>query len=96
MKRRKTNHKKSMVLIIGVVLVLVLVIGSHSHTLLERRDALIQQEEDLLFQIEQEERRALKIEEMEEFVGTDEYIRQVAEETLGLIDPDGIIFMPVD
>ena len=85
-----------MLIITGVVLVMILVIGSHSHTLRERRDMLIQQEEDLLFKIEQEERRALEIEEMEEFVGSDEYIRQIAEETLGLIDPDGIIFMPVE
>jgi hypothetical protein len=75
---------------------MVIVLGSHSLSLLEQREFLMQQEEELLFQIEQQEERRLDIIEFEEFVGTEEHIRQVAEEELDLVDPDAILFRAVD
>jgi cell division protein DivIC len=75
---------------------MLIVLGSHSISLQEQRDLLIEQEEELLFQIEQQELRGLEILEFEEFVGTQEHIRIVAEEELGLVDPNAIIFRPVD
>jgi len=85
-----------MILITGVLLTMVIVLGSHSLSLLEQRDILVQQEEELLFQIEQQEQRGLAILEFEEFIGTEEHIRQVAEEELDLVAPGSILFRPVD
>jgi hypothetical protein len=75
---------------------MVIVLGSHSLSLLEQRGILMQQEDELLYQIEQQEERRLAIIEFEEFVGTEEHIRQVAEDELGLVEPDAILFRPVD
>jgi len=78
------------------VLTMLVVIGSHSIALLEQREFLMRQEEELLLQIEQQEIRRQEIFELEEFIGTPEHIRIVAEEELDLVNPDAIIFRPVD
>ena len=96
MKRRKTSHRRSIILITGVLLTMIIVLGSHSLSLLEQRDFLMQQEADLRLQIEQQEERSQAILDFEEFIGTEEHIRQVAEEELDLVDPDAIFFRPVD
>ena len=71
-------------------------LGSHSVSLLEQRAFLMEQEEELLFQIEQQEVRRQEIFELEEFIGTPEHVRIVAEEELDLVNPNAIIFRPVD
>ena len=43
-------------------------------------------------QLEQEELRAEEIDELEEYVGTDEYVEDVAKEKLGLVYPNEILF----
>jgi cell division protein DivIC len=96
MKRRKSRYKRSVILISGVLITLIIALGNLSLSLQEERDFLIQQEQDLLLQIEQQEQRSLEIIELEEFIGTPEHIRIVAKEELGLVDPDGIYFRAVD
>ena len=98
--RRKTrgnvSHKRSKIIITGVLLILVCTLGYSSISLRERNALLRQQEEDLMQQIRLEEQRALEIEEFQEFVGTDNHVRGVAEEMLGLVEPGVIIFRPVE
>ena len=43
-------------------------------------------------QIEEEQARAKEIAELEKYVGTDEYVEEVAKEKLGLVYEDEIIF----
>ena len=43
-------------------------------------------------QLEQEELRAEEIDELEEYVGRDEYVEDVAKEKLGLVYPNEILF----
>jgi len=75
---------------------MIIVLGSHSISLLEQREFLMEQEEELLFQIEQQEVRRQEILKLEEFIGTPEHVRIVAEEELDLVNPNAIIFRPVD
>ncbi|MCL2864526.1 MAG: septum formation initiator family protein [Lachnospiraceae bacterium] len=79
-----------------VLLVLMTVLGVHSISIIERSRMLQQQEEELLVQIRYQERRAAEIEEFEAFAHTDEHVRIMAEEVLGLVEPDVIIFRPID
>ena len=95
-KKGKTSHKRSVILISTIVLTMIIVLGSHSISLLEQRDFLMEQEEELLLQIEQQEIRRQEILELEEFIGTPEHVRIVAEEELDLVNPNAIIFRPVD
>ena len=52
------------------------------------------QEEELAEQIREEEKRAEEVEEFEEYVKTDDYIKDTAEEKLDLVDPNEILFKP--
>ena len=54
-----------------------------------------EQENELKEQIAAEEKRSEEIDEFKEYVKTDEYVKEIAEEKLGLVDPDEIIFKPV-
>ena len=50
------------------------------------------QEAELEAQIEAETNRAEEIDELEEYVGTEEYVEDVAKEKLGLVYPNEILF----
>ena len=50
------------------------------------------QETELKKQIKEEKSRASKIDELEDYVGTDEYVEDVAREKLGLVHEGEIIF----
>ena len=52
--------------------------------------------ENLTAQKEEEEQRALDLEEEREYVQTKEYIKEVAKEKLGLVDPDEILLKPAN
>jgi len=95
-KYRPISHKKSMLLITAVLLCLVVVLGFHSLSIRERGRVLAQQEEELLRQIQVQEERALEIADFEEFVHSDEHIRMIAGDVLNLVEPNAIIFRPVD
>lgn len=63
-------------------------------TLQAKNKSYKQQEAELKAQINEQKERAEEIKEYEEYVKTDEYIKEVAEEKLGLVDPNEIIFKP--
>ena len=52
--------------------------------------------ENLTAQKEEEEQRALDLEEERKYVQTKEYIKEVAKEKLGLVDPDEIMLKPAN
>lgn len=52
------------------------------------------QEEELQAQIKEEEKRSEEVKEYEEYVKTDDYIKETAKQKLGLVDPNEIIFKP--
>ena len=59
-------------------------------------DSALANKADLEDQIRDEEIRREEIEELEEYMKTDEYIREVAREKLGLVDEGDIIFRKDD
>ena len=52
--------------------------------------------ENLTAQKEEEEQRALDLEEERKYVQTKEYIKEVAKEKLGRVDPDEILLKPAN
>lgn len=52
------------------------------------------QEAELKDQIADEKERSKEVKEYEEYVKTDDYIKQTAEDKLNLVDPNEIIFKP--
>ncbi len=59
-----------------------------------KNEAYKAQEEELEAQLREEEKRAEEVAEFEEYVKTDDYIKDTAEDKLNLVDPDEIIFKP--
>lgn len=90
--RRLSRHKKSMIAIIGVLIFLSAVVFIHGMTLKERNETYMAQEAELQAQIEAEQERSEEIDELKEYVGTDEYIEQIAKEKLGLVHENEILF----
>lgn len=93
-KSRKTNsawryHKKSMILVL-----LVGVLAVNAVSLRSRNAQYKKQEAELEAQIKEEKKRAKEVEAYEAYVKTDDYVKEIAEEKLGLVDPNEIIFKP--
>lgn len=81
-----------MIAIIGVLIFLSAVVFIHGMTLKERNETYMAQEAELQAQIEAEQERSEEIDELKEYVGTDEYIEQIAKEKLGLVHENEILF----
>lgn len=94
-KRRlqhKLQHRISVVSISCVVVLLAVVLSIGSISMNEKNRNYKAQEAELQEQIAAEIARQEEISELEAYVGTDEYVEDVAKEKLGLINPNEIIF----
>lgn len=94
-RRRRQSHKRSVMMISMVLLLLCGVLTVNSVTLQAKNDSYKEQEKELTEQIEEQQARSEEIKDYEEYVKTDEYVKETAEDKLGLVDPDEIIFKPV-
>lgn len=86
------QHKVSVVSISCVIALLAVMLSVGSISLHAKNEDYMAQEAELEKQLQQEAERAEEIEELEDYVGTDEYIEDVAKEKLGLINPNEILF----
>lgn len=96
-KKRNTRlrHYKQSILMICMVLVFLSGALAVSSVRLHAKNAAYKaQEEELQAQIKEEEQRSAEIDEYEEYVKSDQYIKDTAEDKLGLVDPDEIVFKP--
>lgn len=91
-KKRMQRHKRSVLAVSAVVLLLFVVISANSVSLKAKEEHYRAQEMELEEQIEEEKARTKEIEELGEYVGTDEYVEDVAKEKLGLIHENETIF----
>ena len=88
------QHKRSVVIITAILILLTGTLSVNAVGLYKKNKVYKQQEAELKAQIEKEKERAKDVEAYEEYVKTDEYIKDVAEDKLGLVDPNEIIFKP--
>ena len=94
-RRRRQSHRRSVMMISMVLLLLCGVLTVNSVTLQAKNDSYKEQEKELTEQIEEQKTRSEEVRDYEEYVKTDEYVKETAEDKLGLVDPDEIIFKPV-
>ena len=90
--KRQLQHKLSMIAIAAVIFVLGATLSVASISLHAKNKDYMAQEAELEAQIQDERDRAEEIDELEEYVGTDEYVEDVAKEKLGLVYPNEILF----
>lgn len=85
------RHKRSVLAVSAVVLLLFAVVSANSISLKSKEEHYRGQELELEQQIKEEKARAEEIEELREYVGTDQYVEDMAREKLGLIYENEII-----
>lgn len=86
------KHKRSIVAITAVIILLCGMVIVHGMALKKSNDAYKVQEEELQTQIDAEKERSEEINKLKKYVGTDEYIEEVAREKLGLVKENEILF----
>lgn len=97
-KRRRYvlgRYRRSAMLVSIVFVFLVGILLINAINLQKKKEAYKQQQEELQLQIDEQKQRAEEIEELKDYVQTEEFEKEIAEEKLGLVDPDEIIFKPV-
>lgn len=93
-RSRKNSNFRGMCCISAVVLILLVVFSVQSHSM-KQKNALYKEElAQLEKKIEAEEARTEEIEELKEYMQSDEYAEQVAKDKLGLVYKDEIVFKP--
>lgn len=90
--KRQLQHKLSMYAILAVIMVLGATLSVASISLHAKNKEYKSQEAELEAQIKAEVKRSEEIDELEQYVGTDEYVEDVAKEKLGLVYPNEILF----
>lgn len=91
-RRRVMQHRLSVLLVSCVIVVLAVTLSVASISLHTKNQNYKAQEAELQKQLKAQEERAAEIEELEEYVGTDEYVEDVAKDKLGLVYPNEILF----
>ena len=92
MRRRILQHRLSILSISCVIVVLAVTLSVASISLHKKNENYKAQEMELERQLEEQRARAEEIDELEEYVGTDEHIEDVARDKLGLVYPNEIRF----
>lgn len=95
-RKRKSDglrkNKRSVLMITCVIMLLGVVVLGCGLSLKEKNEVYLAKEEELRLQIEAEQERSEEIDELKEYVETDEYIETVAKEKLGLAYENEILF----
>lgn len=89
-------YRRSAITISLILVLLVSVLGVGSVSLARKNSDYIEQEIELNKQIELQKARAKEIEKLSAYAQTDDFVKETAEERLGLVDPDEILFKAVD
>lgn len=80
---------------IGISLIVCMLFGVllyQGNSLQERIDSNEEKMDQIAEQIEEQQQRTKEIDELEEYMQTDEYIEKAAQEKLGLLKENEIIF----
>lgn len=93
-KRWLQHHRRSVLAISGIIVLLAAVAFVHGMSLQVTNREYQAQEAELQAQLDAETLRSEEIDQLKEYVGTDEYIEEVAKEKLGLVHKNEILFKP--
>ena len=86
------RHRTSVLAVSAVIILLLAVVFVNSVRVKAEESEYETQIAELESQIDEEKSRSKQIDKLEEYVGTDEYIEDVAKDKLGLIHENEIIF----
>ncbi|MDD3402319.1 MAG: septum formation initiator family protein [Hespellia sp.] len=95
-KTQLRRHKRSIFLVSAVVVLLTITIFSKSVSLQAQNREYEKQAAELQSQIDDEKQRSEEIGKLKEYITSDEYVKEIAEDRLGLVNPNEIIFRPAE
>ncbi len=90
--RRKRRSGTGKICISCMVVILAGILSFQIVRLYNRDEEYLKQEEQLSEQLAYEEQRAEDLERQQEYIGSDEYVEDVARAKLGMVYPDEILF----
>ena len=95
MRKKKKRNQQNLIAMFSVtfvmmILVIALMVGGHS--LSAKIDGYKVQKQEVCDKIEEEQKRTEEIDQLKEYMQSDEYAREVARNKLGLVGEDEIIF----
>ncbi len=91
-RRMSAGNRLGMCVITGIVLALLIGLLTGSNAMRVRNADYEARKSELQEQIKDEEVRAETIENLREYMNSDEYIEQLAREKLGLVYSDDVIY----
>ncbi len=95
MKKRKKKNRQNRIAMLAITFVVgVLFFGmmSQSYALSRQLSDYKEQEKSLDTQIEEENERTAEIDDLKEYMQTDEYVEEIARDKLGLVKDNEIVF----
>lgn len=97
--RKPKKKKLSPYTVLGIIILCIVLCGTVTY----KRIILDRQSKEYTAKIEQlkeeekiEEKRTQELEEFKKYVGTDEYVEEIARDKLGLVHEGEIVFEPED
>ena len=94
--RARNENRLGMMVAMMAILIMTAVVGVNSISLKQKEEQYAAREQELISQIEAEEKRAEEIEEYRKYTQTQKYVEEVAKEKLGLVNENEIIFKSED
>ncbi len=92
--RQKNNHKLSCLCISIVLMMLLGVIAADGIKLMNKQNDYQERIAELQAKIDEENQRTIDLDEFEKYTKTRKYAEEIAEDKLGLVHDDEIIFKP--
>lgn len=89
---RKRQSRFDFVLVLSVLVVLMVLVTFAGRNLQKKQDAYALQKAELQVQIAEQEERAEELEQLKKYVQTDSYVEEIAQDKLGLVHSDEILF----
>ena len=92
---RSVQARQNKYTMVGISLIVCMLFGVllyQGNSLQKRIDSNNEKMDQIAEQIDEEEQRTKEIDELEEYMQTDEYIEKAAQEKLGLLKENEIIF----
>ena len=93
-RKRRNSNRRGMVCISAIVGVLLITLAFQSRKLEAKNVLYTQQLAQVNDQLASEKERTQEIENMEEYMKTDEYVEDVARDKLGLVYEGETVFKP--
>lgn len=91
-RRKRRQSRFDRVLVVSVLLIMMVLVSVEGRDLRKKQDAYAVQKQELQLQIQEQEARAQELEELKKYVQTDSYVEEVAQEKLGLVHSNEILF----